>query len=143
MDKQSEENLDGWWHAFFDAAALPAQLEPSVGWQGIDDHKESTPVPGAFSLLQPGHGGVVWYHRPFVLPEWWGKGEVWLECAARSRVQVFLDETPLSTVAEESTVAVRLGRLLPLRVYNLCLKVWHQDDSGGIISSVTLVYRES
>lgn len=153
MTERFVEDLDGWWHAFFDSMAKrqeetdPArsrvQPAPSVGWDGIDDFKESAPVPGRFSESRPGYRGVVWYHRPFVLPESWAGGEIWLEFTARSEAQVFLDERLVAEVSAEKAFAVNLGELRCRRVYNLGLRVWHSDDSGGIVGSVKLVHRSS
>lgn len=143
------ENLDGWWHAFFDesfawpaetvASGIPGQEGPSEGWDKLDDYKESVPVPGEFSRSRPGYRGMVWYHRPFVLPDVWINGQVWLECAVRSRALVYLDERLVSRKVAKNTVTLKLGTLNCQRVYNLCLGVWHDDDSGGI-KSVYLVY---
>ena len=75
------ESLDGWWHAFFDTEAswqsewvAPTNHTahaPSVGWDNLDDHKESVRVPGIWRDTRPGFGGVVWYWRPFVVPDEW------------------------------------------------------------------------
>ena len=96
------ESLDGWWHAFFDTATawqleLAAPLAhtahiPSVGWDNLDDHKESVRVPGIWRDARPGFCGAVWYWRPFVLPVDWSSGTVSLHFGAvRGRTEVYLD----------------------------------------------------
>jgi len=151
--QEKTENLDGWWHTFFDAQAEwhaenPAEAQvahvPTGGWDALDEHKESAPVPGIWHERQPGYCGVVWYQRPFVLPECWNDGLVNLLIAGvRSLAQVYLDERLAAASREENgSYIVRFGRLAPQRPYSLSICVWHNDDSGGISGSVSLIIEE-
>ncbi len=150
---EARENLDGWWHAFFDAQAewrLEIAYEtqtthtPTGGWDALNEHKESVPVPGIWHDRRPAYHGVVWYQRPFVLPEDWGDGHVILLLTkVRSLAQVYLDERLVMATREaDDSFMARLGRLESQRLYSLSIYVWHPDDTGGITGSVLLMRAE-
>ena len=146
------EGLDGWWHAFFDTATtwqseLAASLAhtahiPSVGWDNLDDHKESVRVPGIWRDARPGFCGVVWYWRPFVLPEDWSSGMVCLHFGAvRGRAEVYLDKVLIgASGALGHPFAFDLSLVVPETLHTLTLRVVHFDDSGGICGPVTLIH---
>ena len=148
-----KENLNGWWHAFFDAQAewrLEIAHEkqtahiPTGGWDALDEHRESVPVPGIWHDRHPAYHGVVWYQRPVVLPEDWEEGEVLLLIEkVRSLAQVYLDERLVMATREaDGSFMARLGRLASQRLYSLSICVWHPDDTGGITGSVLLMKAE-
>lgn len=137
------EVLDGWWHTFFDNAAETndaARDAPSVGWDKFDDYKESAPVPGTWRINRPGYHGVVWYHRPIVLPPGCAGQPLMLRVeGVRSQARVYLDERLIGRSDEpERPFTVDLGILKPKRVYSLCLRVEHNEDTGGITGSACL-----
>ena len=144
------ESLDGWWHAFFDTATswqveLAKPIEqtghaPSVGWDNVDDHKESVRVPGIWRDARPGFSGVVWYWRPFVVPVGWSGKMVRLSLGAiRGRLELYLEEV---FIGSHDTFSVPfecdLHQLVPDKRYTLILRIAHGDDSGGICGPVTL-----
>ncbi|MHB1357201.1 MAG: hypothetical protein ACYCZF_14635 [Anaerolineae bacterium] len=144
------EPLDGWWHAFFEMAASwqsewiaptePATHIPSVGWDNVDDHKESVRVPGIWRDVRPGYSGVVWYWRPFVVPAGWRGGMVSLSLGAIcGQMEVYLDEVHIRTSGVLAPPFVfDLHYLVPDKRYTLILRIAHYDDSGGIYGPVTL-----
>jgi hypothetical protein len=147
------ENLDGWWHAYFDTATawqqeladphISTPAAPSVGWDNLDDHKESVRVPGNWRKTLHGFKGVAWYWRPFVVPADWHEGTVMLHLGAVcGQVSVFLDRVLLKTNrATDSLLIFDLsGQLEPEVLYTLYIRVVHGDDTGGIIGSVSLEY---
>ncbi|MHB9033192.1 MAG: hypothetical protein ACYC6L_09105 [Anaerolineae bacterium] len=143
-----DESLDGWWHAYFEAHAdtsigqgINALLdEPRGGWQVLDEFKESAPVPGAWHERHPGFAGIVWYHRPFVLPDDWRESVLTLlVIGICSQARIYLDEHLIKTCLDgKEECQVALGSLEPSKVYSLAICVWHFDDTGGITGSVTL-----
>jgi beta-galactosidase/beta-glucuronidase len=141
---QCSESLDGWWHAFFDeqldAYPLASITEPTGGWEAIEEFKESVPVPGAWRDCRPGYRGIVWYERPFVLPDRWDGQRIYLHCGGiRSQSRLFLDCEPVGQViADEGPFTINIGRLSVARIYRICICVSHWDDTGGIIGSVAL-----
>jgi len=146
------EALDGWWHAYFDTQVdWQAELEnpieqtahlPSIGWERLDDYKESTQVPGLWAAVRPGFFGVAWYWRPIVLPAGWSPGMVSLHIAlVQGHTAVYLDQV---LIGASSAVGYPFECLLDLAVSDeirtLTLRVAYGDDTGGIGGSVTLRY---
>jgi len=99
--------LDGWWHLAFDEAAdwpneapstpdaLPDRTParpPSMGWDGLEEAKESAQVPGAWEQARPRYRGVAWHWRPIVIPQHWVGRVVRLRFeGVRLRAEVFIN----------------------------------------------------
>lgn len=144
------ESLDGWWHAFFDSQARwfmngPAELGilhmPSGGWDSLLDYKESVPVPGSWHDRRPGYCGVVWYQRPVVLPDEWPEGRVFLQVEqVRTFAQIYFNRGLVyAGDGSQKELTACLGDLKPGDQYDICICVWHTDDTGGITGKTFLL----
>jgi hypothetical protein len=150
-------DLNGWWHAWFDRAAPwpedePPPHLPRCGWAGLDEGKESLPVPGTWHASAPGYRGVAWHWRPLIIPPEWRGRRVWLRLAAvRQRAEVFLDQRlvgvepdGLTPLTFDLTALARPGQRQELAVRvthpgGVAGEPFAADDCGGIWGDVALI----
>lgn len=138
--------LDGWWHLAFDPTAdwpnepplAPGSPSgaarihpPSMGWEGLEETKESGQIPGAWEQSRPGYHGVAWHWRPIVIPKHWAGRTIRLRFeGARLRAEVFVNHTMVGCDLDgDAPFEIDLtDRVRPGRRYELFVRV---TNPGG------------